>query len=396
MNRRTNPATAPEPGPQMQTQSHKAGRYGSLAFWHHLLVVLLVVLLGLHYGARFLIPLAMALMIFVLLTAVIDRIAGMRPGGHQMPRWLAKLLGLALILLGFGVISAVLSRQAEDVIAAIPRYQARFAQIIAQLVQFAGEDITAQATALMAKLNLSKVIGSVVGGAGSFLSGFVLVLLYIPFMMAERGPMQAKIALAASSPGAAQEFSRVLRSITRGLRQYVGIKTAVSLLTGGLSYAVMKPIGLDFAETWAVLAFALNFIPTIGSAIAVVIAAVVALVQFDTMTPFVIILLGCGTIQFVVGNILEPSIAGKSLNLSPLMVILALTFWTTIWGIPGALLSVPITVCVLIILSHLPETRPLATLISGDGRLPESERALPSTPTGEQVPEASQTQRDKI
>jgi len=388
----TDHTTPPEPGPQ----THKGGRYGSLAFWHNLLVVLLVVFLGLHYGAGFLVPLAMAMMIFVLLTAVIDRIARMRPGGFRIPRWVAQLLGLMLVVMGLGVIAAILSSQAQDVVAAIPRYQARFAQIISQLVQFAGENITAQATAAMAKLDLSKVIGSVVGGAGSFLSGFVLVLLYIPFMMAERGPMRAKIALAASSPGAAQEFSRVLRSITKGLRQYVGIKTAVSLLTGGLSYAVMKPIGLDFAETWAVLAFALNFIPTIGSAVAVVIPAVVALVQFETMTPFLIILLGCGAIQFVVGNVLEPSIAGKSLNLSPLMVILALTFWTTMWGIPGALLSVPITVCVLIILSHLPETRPLAILISGDGRLPESERALPSASAGQPSAEGAKTQRDKI
>ena len=392
MSESTDHTTPPEPGPQ----THKGGRYGSLAFWHNLLVVLLVVFLGLHYGAGFLVPLAMAMMIFVLLTAVIDRIARMRPGGFRIPRWVAQLLGLMLVVMGLGVIAAILSSQAQDVVAAIPRYQARFAQIISQLVQFAGENITAQATAAMAKLDLSKVIGSVVGGAGSFLSGFVLVLLYIPFMMAERGPMRAKIALAASSPGAAQEFSRVLRSITKGLRQYVGIKTAVSLLTGGLSYAVMKPIGLDFAETWAVLAFALNFIPTIGSAVAVVIPAVVALVQFETMTPFLIILLGCGAIQFVVGNVLEPSIAGKSLNLSPLMVILALTFWTTMWGIPGALLSVPITVCVLIILSHLPETRPLAILISGDGRLPESERALPSASAGQPSAEGAKTQRDKI
>ncbi|PCH70101.1 MAG: AI-2E family transporter [Rhodobacteraceae bacterium] len=393
MSERTNhDTTPPEPGPP----THKGGRYGSLAFWHNLLVVLLVVLLGLHYGAGFLVPLAMALMIFVLLTAVIDRIARMRPGGLRIPRWVAQLLGLMLVVMGLGVIAAILSSQAQDVVAAIPRYQARFAQIISKLVQFAGENITAQATAAMAKLDLSKVLGPVVGGAGSFLSSIVLVLLYIPFMMAERGPMRAKIALAASSPGAAQEFSRVLRSITKGLRRYVGIKTAVSLLTGSLSYAVMKPIGLDFAETWAVLAFALNFIPTIGSAIAVLIPAVVALVQFDTMTPFLIILLGCGAIQFVVGNILEPSIAGKSLNLSPLMVILALTFWTTVWGIPGALLSVPITVCVLIILSHLPETRPLAILISGDGRLPEPEPALPLAPAGQPSTEGPKTQRDKI
>jgi AI-2 transport protein TqsA len=181
--------------------------------------------------------------------------------------------------------------------------------------------------------------------------------------------MSKKILLAAGTSEAASEFNRILQSISVGLQHYVGIKTAVSLLTGTLSYVVMKLVGLDFAETWGVLAFALNFIPTLGSMVAVVIPAVVALVQFETLTPFLIIVLGCGAVQLVVGNIIEPTLTGKTLNLSPLMVILSLTFWTTMWGIPGALLSVPITVCVLIIFSNLSATKPWAILMSGDGKL---------------------------
>jgi AI-2 transport protein TqsA len=187
--------------------------------------------------------------------------------------------------------------------------------------------------------------------------------------MAARLPMSQKITFAASTPEVASEVGVVLRSISVGLQRYIGTKTLVSLLTGILSYAVMKPVGLDFAETWGVLAFTLNFIPTIGSAVAVAIPAIVALVQFETLTPFLIIIVGCGAIQLVVGNILEPKLTGKSLNLSPLMVILALTAWTTLWGIAGALLSVPITVCVLIIFSNIRDTRPWAILMSGDGSI---------------------------
>ncbi|MBE9475643.1 MAG: AI-2E family transporter [Proteobacteria bacterium] len=344
-------------------------RYGSLVFWHHLLVVLLVLLVGLYYGANLLIPLSVGALGFVLLTAIIDRIALWRPGGRQVPRWLAQILGLTIVLLGIGGIVGVLASQAYDVIAAVPRYQARFGQIIAQLVQFSGEDIAARISNELAGLNLAEPAGKLVGGAGSFLSGVFMVLLYIPFMMAERKPMNKKIPLAARTPEAAAEFNQVLQSISLGLQRYIGIKTSVSMVTGLSSYAIIKSVGLDFAETWGVLAFALNFIPTIGSMVAVAIPAIVALVQFEVLTPFLIILLGCGAVQFVVGNILEPSFTGKSLNLSPLMVILSLTFWTTIWGIPGALLSVPITVCVLIIFSNLPYTRPWAILMSGDGKL---------------------------
>ena len=207
------------------------------------------------------------------------------------------------------------------------------------------------------------------GTAGSFLSALFLVLLYIPYLMAERAPMRRKIAAAADSTKTERNIHNLTGSISDRLQKYVGIKSMVSAMTGIASYAVMKPVGLDFAETWAVLAFLLNFIPSIGSVVAVILPTVVALVQFDTAMPIVIVIAGCGIIQFCIGNVLEPSLMGKSLNLSPLVVILALTFWTTVWGIPGALLSVPFTVCIMIILADLPKARWLAVLMSGDGNL---------------------------
>jgi AI-2 transport protein TqsA len=365
-----------------------------LAFWHHLLVVLLVLLVGLHYGSEFLIPLSIALLVFVLLTAIIDRIASLRPGGRAIPRWVAQLLGLGLVIFGLAGIVMILAGQASDVAIAMPRYQARFELIAVQFVQFSGEDLSNQILAEIRKVDLTGIFQSMAGSAGSILSGFVLILLYIPFMMLERAPMRSKIPLAVKNNKLAEEIGLVLRSISIGLQRYVGIKTLVSLFTGVLSYLVMKYVGLDFAETWGVLAFALNFIPTIGSIVGVAIPAVVALVQFETLTPFLVVVLGCGAIQFIIGNIVEPSLTGRSLNLSPLMVILALTFWTTLWGIPGALLSVPITVVVMIVFANLPETRPLAVLMSGDGRLASREGTRAEPPGKSQRPSAPQSTGD--
>ena len=341
----------------------------SLAYWHHLLVVLFVLLVALYFGSGFLVPLSVAVLNFMLLTAIIDKIANWRPGGHQVPRWLAGVLGLAAVVIGFGTIVSILVGQADEVATAMPRYQARFEQIAGQIMQLAGDDVTDRVVAELAKLDLSGVFQVLAGNAGSMLSGLSLVLLYVPFMMVERAPMRAKIRLAAGTPEQADDISRVVNSISLGVQRYIGIKTLVSLLTGTLSYLVMKFAGLDFAETWGVLAFALNFIPTIGSIIGVVVPSIVALVQFETLGPFLMIALGCGVIQFVIGNILEPSLTGRSLNLSPLMVILALTFWSILWGVAGAFLSVPITVTVMIILANFPGTRPLAILMSGDGNL---------------------------
>ena len=93
------------------------------------------------------------------------------------------------------------------------------------------------------------------------------------------------------------------------------------------------------------------------------------LVQFETLTPFVMVVVGLGATQFIIGNVVEPSLMGKSLNLSSFVIILALTFWGMIWGIPGMILCVPITVCIAIVCTHFDHLRGVAVLLSSDGQV---------------------------
>jgi len=97
--------------------------------------------------------------------------------------------------------------------------------------------------------------------------------------------------------------------------------------------------------------------------------------QFETFGPFLVVLLGVGAVQVMVGNFLEPKLMGNTLNLSPFVVMLSLTLWGSIWGIAGMFLSVPITVILLIIFAHFEKTRPIAVLLSGDGNLKFAEEA---------------------
>lgn len=339
-------------------------RPAQLGFWRDLSVVLAVVVAGLVLGASLLIPLAFALLVFVLLTAIIDWVAA-----RGVPRPLAHLSGVGIVVLGLGGVLSILVVQAEQIMAALPRYQDRFADIVSRVVALVGEENALLVEEALLQADLSPVAFSVLGEAGALLSGFFLVMLYVPFLMVERGPLARKLQMAAPDPSIGRQIADVNDEMNAGLRRYVGVKTFVSALTGLFSYAVFKPLGLDFAETWALLAFALNFIPSIGSILGVVLPALVALVQFDGVWQFVVIAVGCGLVQFSIGNILEPALTGRSLNVSPLVVILALTFWTAIWGVPGALMSVPITVCLLIMFSHIPAARPVAVLLSRDGRI---------------------------
>jgi AI-2 transport protein TqsA len=128
-------------------------------------------------------------------------------------------------------------------------------------------------------------------------------------------------------------------------------------------------VEVDFAGVWGLLIFLLNFIPTVGSIIATIFPAMIALAQSDGYTLFILVLVGIGALQIGIGNILEPRLMGNSFNLSPIVILLNLGLWQYIWGIPGMFLCVPFLIILTIILSHFPGTRPIAIILSSDGRL---------------------------
>ncbi|MEM8630023.1 MAG: AI-2E family transporter [Pseudomonadota bacterium] len=345
-----------------------------------------IVVTGLILGKSFFIPLAIALLLFVLLTAIIEYVKARKWFGVACPGWLAAVLGISSVLLGLFVVVMILGRQATQVTAAVPTYQKSFATIFSRVVSFVGEDNAKMVETKLNGLDLSGFAVDAVGQAGSVLGGLVLVLLYIAFMMAEKGPMSRKLPLAIGDQERFRNFMRIVDEVVEAQQRYVGVKTFCSALMGISCYTVLRIVGLDFAETWGLLAFALNFIPTIGAILGVLLPSLVALVQFEAIGPLAAVFFGCGIAQFIIGAIVEPALMGRRLNLAPFMVILALVVWGTLWGISGAFLSVPITVCLLIVFGHIPATRPVAILMSGDGLVPPLEPA--SAPAEDEESEA--------
>ncbi|MEY8827609.1 AI-2E family transporter [Sedimentitalea sp. XS_ASV28] len=353
---------------QFGTTARPAGK-SMLAFWRDVFLIATLVISGLYAGAGFLMPLALAALIFVLITALSDRITGLRIGGWHPPRWLGYLLGTTAALLGLFAVTSVLADQASQFARALPQYEAQMDTALGRIAGLLGDEIVSFIRKNFIQIDMSRLAVSAIGGAGSFLSTFFLICLYVMFMIGERSVFGLKIERAARDQKLRDEIHAITNAISLSLQRYVSVKSFVSALTALLSYAVFRWLGLEFAETWAVLTFALNFIPSIGSVLAVILPALVALVQFDTASPFLIIALGCGTLQFLIGNFLDPALTGRSLNLSTFMVILALTFWTAIWGLLGAFMSVPLTVCLLIVFAQIPAMRPVAILMSKDGQL---------------------------
>jgi hypothetical protein len=165
------------------------------------------------------------------------------------------------------------------------------------------------------------------------------------------------------------EFRRILDRIGAEIQTYVWLKTLISAATAAACYVVMKVAGLDLAEFWALLIFALNFIPYIGSWLGVIFPAFLALVQFESPASILMIVVGLTLIQFTGGSIVEPRLMGTGLNVSPVFMLLSLALWGAIWGVIGMLLAVPIMVVFMIVCSHVSATRPIAILLSADGIL---------------------------
>lgn len=351
------------------TKSQQPTVTSSLASWRDVLLIGTMAVLALYAGSRFLIPLALAILVFVLITALSDRISAISIKGISTPVWLSNLLSVVAVLLGLFSIMFILANQATQFTRALPVYEAQLDAALGRVTDLIGHQIANSLRDNVVNIDISRLALSALGGARSFLTTFFLICLYVAFMMAERTAITQKILLAATSKRFGHELGHLVSAISNSLQRYLGVKTLISAMTGLFSYAVFRLLGLEFAETWGVLTFALNFIPSIGSVVAVIFPALVALVQFESLTPFFVIVFGCGMVQFMIGNLLDPALTGRSLNLSTLVVILALMFWSTIWGIIGAFLSVPLTVCLLIIFSHIPATRPVAIMMSKDGTL---------------------------
>jgi len=160
-----------------------------------------------------------------------------------------------------------------------------------------------------------------------------------------------------------------MKKIEKMLSRYIALKSLVNLSSACLAFVLMWLVGIDSPFFWAALIFFFSFIPVVGPILATLFASVFSLLQFGDFVPFLIILCGVTTIQLIIGNYVEPRLMGNTLNISPLVAILSLAVWGALWGITGMLLSVPISVAIIIILSQFDGTRPVAILLSERGRL---------------------------
>ena len=314
-------------------------------------------------GGGFLIPIIIAALLASLTNTAIVKLEQV-----GLPTWLATLVAISAGLIILLLIGVIVQSQSGALAQAWPQYTQRINNILAEAAAWTGPQIAGRMETAGSNFDAGKTVANFASKAGSVFSDIALILIYTGFLLAERGMLRSKLNLLVPNEADNRDLNDVVSSVSHGIRQYLSIKTMVSTLTGTLTYVVLKIYGANFAELLGLFAFLLNFIPVIGSAIAVVIPVVLALMQFDTVGPALQIAALLAAVQACVGNIVEPKLMGRTLNLSPFVIMVALTFWTTIWGMVGAFLSVPITASMVIICRNIQPLRWIAIMLSTDGR----------------------------
>ena len=182
-----------------------------------------------------------------------------------------------------------------------------------------------------------------------------------------------------------QEATESFLRIRNGVEQYLWVQTITGLMIAVASWIAMAVVGLDNAVFWAILIFIASYIPIVGGVVAVALPPIFALVQFPTPWPALILFGVLEVIGLFVGHIVQPRMQGRSLNMDPIVLLMALAFWSVIWGLPGAFLSTPLTTVMMVILAQFQGTRWVAVLLSADGD-PGPSNAGPPAPANNTKP----------
>lgn len=322
-----------------------------------------VVIAGMKSAEALLVPFFLSLFIAVICSPMLRwlKLKG-------LPGWLSLLIVLSGIVIAGVLIGAVVGSSIKDFRGDLPHYQERLQALSLNLQSFLGsKGIELPAEMWKEVLNPSvalSFVGTTLASFGNVMTNAVLILLTVIFILAEEVRFSDKILYAHPE---AQKMVRAMKQFTHSVNQYMAIKTGLSLLTGFLVMVWLWWLGVDYPALWGLLAFLLNFVPNLGSILAAVPAVLLALIQLG-VSEAVFTGLGFLAINGVVGNVLEPRMMGKGLDLSTLVVFLSLVFWGWVLGPVGMLLSVPLTMTVKIALESAEGTRWLGVLLgSGNG-----------------------------
>lgn len=322
---------------------------------------LVIIIAGMKQAAALLVPFLLSIFIAVISFPLMSRL---QQGG--LSKGLAlTLVMLLVVLIGIGL-TILIGTSLTDFSQSLPEYQQRISAEWGQAIVWLkdhGISVAEKLRGLADPAAAMGLISSILKGFGNVLTNSFLIILTVVFILMETACLTKKTLLVRDQMDDEQsdkeDFAQVF---VEKLRDYMSMKTIISMITGVIVGLAMWAIGLDFPVLWGVLAFMLNFVPNIGSIIAAVPAVMLAMVQLGISSALLVTGVYVA-VNVLIGSVVEPKYMGKGLGLSTLVVFVSLVFWGWVLGPVGMLLSVPLTITVKLALDSNPETQWLGHLL---------------------------------
>lgn len=333
----------------------------------HTLFVLLFLVAGIFFlkaTAAVFAPLVFSVMISFMLFPIMQRLERL-----HIPRVLAVTLIMVVLAVILYVIFVILQNSFNLFMTDYPRYLNQFRDIYYDITNKIMEKFQLQAAPdFFAGTDWNRVVQNyVISLSSTFtkMAGYILLIFIFMFFLFLEYPYLTKKIYQAFSFKEAKKFTIISARILKLVGRYFFVKTVISFLTGLEVYIVLTLLKVDFPLVWGGIAFVLNFIPTVGSTVVVILISIQGTVQFypNLFMPTLIFLLNLG-IQQLMGNFIEPRIQGSNLNLSPVLILISLAFMAWMWGAVGAVLAVPVTVMLRVVFGYFDSTRFLSILMS--------------------------------
>lgn len=344
------------------------------------LVIIATIALGwfLNSAQAILIPIVLGAMLAFLMDAISRVMARLPFYSTLIPSWLRMALTTIVLFIVLTGLISFFARNLDPVVRAIPEYVQRLSVLASGVA--ARFDIEFELTwqsvdrLIFDNIDVQSLVRYTLNSV-SYSAGYLaLVFLYAILFLIERDSISVKIEAIFPHKQGQEDVWYTIDLIMDQIGTYFTTKTMINVVLGLICWIIFVVFGVEFAAFFAVVTAIFNYIPYVGSWIAMALPMLFAIGQMGLgIDAFLLFACLCGA-QFGIGYFWEPRLMGRSMNLSPVIVMVSLASWTAVWGPVGAILSVILTSAIMTIMSFFETTKPIAILLTNNGVLPSTNR----------------------